>query len=455
MHASVDPSAPALPAGRADGALAAADRFIRTESVGGALLGLVTLTTLVVANLPSVAGILTTFDESAGIHVGDWSISHPLRVWINDGLLTIFFFVVGLEIKRELSGGALSQPGALWLPLLAAIGGMAVPAAIYLAILADTAAADGWGIVVATDIAFVVGCLALFGRLVPDSLRILLIAIAIFDDLGAILVIAFGYGHGFQLIAFLVAAVFFALAWLMQWGGIRAVTPFWIVGILCWIAMHESGIHPTLAGVALGLLTPAKPWVDKHRLESFLVWSRNRFAEMRGSHYDPSLQAAVRVQLARAAKESIPPLYRLEHVLHPLSAFLILPLFALANAGIPFAVETASDPLAIGIVLALVVGKPLGITLAVWLASQSGVGRLPEGISWPTFAMASCFMGIGFTMSLFIAAQAFEGPMLAVAKTGVLIASLAAALVGMALLSLSVVTPPHASSSAHKGEKSD
>jgi NhaA family Na+:H+ antiporter len=430
------PNAPSLPEDPGDSVLEAADQFIRTESYGGAVLIFATLATLIIANIPSTSGILAVFDMQAGIHLGSWSITHPIRQWINDGLLTIFFFVVGLEIKRELATGELSAPGALKLPLLAAVGGMLAPAMIYWFLLKDTDAVGGWGIVVATDIAFVVGSLALFGQRLPDNLRILLIAIAIFDDIGAVLVIAIGYGHGFEIFPFLLSLLLFGLAYAMQWAGIRTVTPYWMVGFFCWFALHESGIHPTLAGVALGLLTPARPWVGKTLLQKFIRWGDQRISEMPEQDFYHPQKAAIKLRLARAARESICPLIRLEYVLHPVSAFVVLPIFAIANAGISINLSAITSPVAIAIIIALVVGKPLGILLFVKLASLTGIARLPDNIDWATFGSASCLMGIGFTMSLFIATQAFTGPTLAAAKIGILLASLLAALVGAILLTM-------------------
>ena len=241
-------------------------RFIHTEAAGGGVLLVAAVAAFVIANSALGPSFESFWATPVGLRFGDFVWEHSLRHWINDGLVTLFFFVVGLEIKREIVTGELSKTGAIALPFAGAFGGMLVPALIYLAVAPH--APSGWGVVMATDIAFVVGCMALLKR-VPDSLRIFVLALAIIDDIGAILVIGVGYSHGFHLVPLLLALAGLGVTALMQWLGVRPVAAYWAVGFFIWAALHESGIHPTTAGVVLGLLTPAKPWIDETKFDHF------------------------------------------------------------------------------------------------------------------------------------------------------------------------------------------
>jgi len=419
---------PAFPQERIDAVATPFQNFIHTETSGGIVLLLAAIGALIVAN--SALGVVfeSLWTTTVALHIGEAEWSYSLRHWINDGLVTLFFFVVGLEIKREFVHGELSAPGAAVLPMAAAMGGMIVPAAVYLALASGPQSSAGWGVVMATDIAFVVGCLALLGNKVPNSLRVFVLALAIIDDIGAILVIAIGYSHGFHVGPFAAAVAGVGVSAIMQWLGIRPVLAYWLVGLLTWAALHESGIHPTIAGVALGLLTPVRPWVDTDRLNQFVAWAMGAAA---GS--DQKAKAA-RQTLARAAKESLSPQQRLEDGIHPWSAFFVLPLFALANAGVAISVSGAFEPVTLAIIAGLVVGKPLGIFMFSWAAIAAGWARKPDDISWPMLAVAGMLAGIGFTMSLFIANLAFHGEPLASAKLGILVASLIAGATGMAAL---------------------
>lgn len=423
-----DSPSPAFPRERIDAIATPFQRFIHTEASGGVVLLLAAIGSLIVANSALGATFDSLWSMKFGLRMGDLVWEHSLRHWINDGLVTLFFFVVGLEIKREFVEGELSAPGAAVLPLAAALGGMVVPAAIYLTLASGPQSSAGWGVVMATDIAFVVGCLALLGDKAPNSLRIFVLALAIIDDIGAILVIAVGYSHGFQAVPFAAALGGIGVSALMQWLGVRAMLPYWIAGIATWAALHESGIHPTIAGVALGLLTPTRPWVDTDRLNQFVGWAR-------GDAPEPAVKSkSVRQKLALATRESLSPQQRLEDNLHPWSAFFILPLFALANAGVAVSASGAFDPITLAIIAGLVVGKPLGIFAFSWVAVTAGWARKPNDVSWPMLAGAGMLAGIGFTMSLFIANLAFDGGPLAAAKFGVLVASLIAGVSGMAML---------------------
>jgi NhaA family Na+:H+ antiporter len=421
------PLRPQFPTERFDVIATPFQRFLHTEAAGGVILLLAAVAALVIANSAFGPAFEAFWQTRVGISVGDIQWTHSLRHWINDGLVTLFFFVVGLEIKREMVTGELSKKGAIALPLAAALGGMVVPAALYLAIAPDAPA--GWGVVMATDIAFVVGCMALLGKRIPDSLRVFVLALAIIDDIGAILVIGIGYSHGFHLVPFLLALAGLGVTALMQWLGVRPVSAYWVVGFLTWAALHESGIHPTIAGVALGLLTPVRPWVDETRFDHFLGWAR----EAMGPAEDQSSED-VRRAVARAAHESISPQRRLENSVHPWSAFVVLPLFALANAGVAIEAVDLFNAITLGVIAGLVVGKPLGIFLFAWVAVKLGIASKPGDIGWPHVLGAGMLAGIGFTMALFIANLAFSGLALESAKFGILLASLIAGVVGMAVL---------------------
>jgi Na+:H+ antiporter, NhaA family len=425
-----EPMRPEFPTERFDAIASPFQRFIHTEAAGGVVLLVAAITALIIANSAFGPGFEAFWSTPVGLRVGDVVWEHSLRHWINDGLVTLFFFVVGLEIKREVVTGELSKQGAIALPFAAALGGMLVPALLYLAIAPE--APSGWGVVMATDIAFVVGCMALLGKRVPDSLRVFVLALAIIDDIGAILVIGIGYSHGFHLFPFLLALLGVGMTGLMQWLGVRPVSAYWVVGILTWAALHESGIHPTIAGVALGLMTPVRAWVDQTRFDHFLGWARESMGRVEGH---PAQQSeAVRRAVARAAHESISPQRRLENSVHPWSAFVVLPLFALANAGVAIEAVDPFNTITLGIIAGLAIGKPVGIFIFAWAAVGLGIARRPIDIGWPHVFGAGMLAGIGFTMALFIANLAFEGPALESAKFGILLASLISGVAGMAIL---------------------
>lgn len=433
MSDTHETSGPALPKEPIDKITAPFQRFIRTETGGGGVLLLAAITALVIANSGYGQNFDSIWRTTVGFRIGDTIWDHPLRHWINDGLVTLFFFVIGLEIKREISHGELSNLSDAVLALFAAVGGMIVPAGLYLALATGPQAASGWGVVMATDIAFVVGCLALLGKRIPDSLRIFVLALAIIDDIGAILVIAIGYSHGFHVIAFVGALVGFGVTALMQWSGVRSMLSYWFIGLLIWAALHESGIHPTIAGVALGLLTPVTPWVERARLDRFLHWAMSTAPSEQETGLE-RIPKSVQRNLERAARESLSPLQRLEYALHPWSAYFVLPLFALANAGVAISVTGALDPIAFAIIIGLAVGKPLGIFGLAWLAVASGLARKPGDISWAMLLAAGSLCGVGFTMALFIGDLAFDGVALQSAKFAILIASLISGGIGMGCL---------------------
>ena len=385
---------PSFPTEPIDRFVTPAQRFIHTEAASGVVLLLTAVAALIAANSVIGAQFESFWTTPVAFRFNGIVWEHSLHYWINDGLMTLFFFVVGLEIKREIVSGELSKKGALALPFVAALGGMIAPALIYLAIAPH--GPSGWGVVVATDIAFVVGCMALLGKRIPDSLRVLVLALAIIDDIGAILVIGVAYSHGFYFIPFLLALAGLGLTALMQWFGVRPVSAYWVVGILTWAAMHQSGIHPTIAGVALGLMTPVRPWVDETRFDHFLAWAKEAIEPDSGN---PSPEAeSVRRAVARAARESISPQRRLENSVHPWSAFVVLPIFALANAGVVIAAVDPTDEITLGIIAGLVIGKPIGILTFSWLAVTLGIARKPDDVGWPHLFGAGMLAGIGFTM---------------------------------------------------------
>jgi Na+:H+ antiporter, NhaA family len=405
-------------------------RFIHTEAAGGAVLLVAAVAAFVIANSAFGPSFESFWNTPVGLQFGDLAWEHSLRHWINDGLVTLFFFVVGLEIKREIVIGELSKKGAIALPFAGAFGGMLVPALIYLAV--SPQAPSGWGIVMATDIAFVVGCMALLGRGIPDSLRVFVLALAIIDDIGAILVIGVGYSQGFPLVPFLLALAGLGLTGLMQWLGVRPVAAYWVVGLFVWAALHESEIHPTIAGVALGLLTPVSPWIDETRFDHFLTWAREAMGSAQGEL--GRAPESVRRAVARAARESISPQRRLENSVHPWSAFFVLPLFALANAGVAITTVDLFDSITFGVIGGLAIGKPVGIFCFAWFAVRLGVARKPGDVGWLHIFSAGILAGIGFTMALFIANLAFEGAALEFAKFGILMASLISGVTGMVML---------------------
>ncbi|MGH2474175.1 MAG: Na+/H+ antiporter NhaA, partial [Candidatus Limnocylindrales bacterium] len=341
-----------------------------------------------------------------------------LRDWINDGLLALFFFVVGLEIKRELVEGELRDPRRAALPVWAALGGMIVPALIYAAFNAGGEGSDGWGIPMATDIAMAVGVLSLLGSRASPSLKLFLLALAIVDDIGAIVVIAVFYTKDIDGEALLASAGLVMVVVVMRRGGVASVAPYAVVGAGLWLALHESGVHATLAGVALGLLTPTQPIRHPELVDA---------AELA----DVSSYEAAR-QTATAARESVSVVEWLEHQLHPWTSFVIVPLFVLANAGVALSGGAVGDALrssvAGGIVVGLVVGKFVGIAGFTWLAARLRIARLPEDASWSGILGVSALAGIGFTVSIFITDLAFAGTALEdQAKIAILAASVLAA----------------------------
>lgn len=413
--------------------------FLRIEAAGGILLLAATIIALVWANSPWSDSYHDILETHISLQVGDLlHLDESVLDWINDGLMAIFFFVVGLEIKRELVVGELRDPRAAALPAIAAIGGMIVPACIYIAFNSSGAEFDGWGIPMATDIAFAVGVVSLLGDRVPSAMKVFLLTLAIVDDIGAIAVIAVFYTDDFSSGWFLVA-----IAAILVVVGMRLVKIWWIpayvlVGAFVWLAVLESGIHATIAGVILGLMTPAIPLKPEAEERDLDDWIRRA---VRGDASAPVVRRA-NFEL----KEQVSVVERLEDVLHPFSSYMIIPVFALANAGVMLSGDTLSDaltsPVTLGVAFGLVVGKFVGVSTATFLAVRSGIATLPRTASWIDVFGLAAMAGIGFTVSLFVTGLAFDDPGIAdEARIGILAASTIAAVVGTLILSRSKVVP--------------
>ena len=416
-------------------------QFAHEASAGGIVLLACTVLALIWANSPWASSYVHLWEQKITVGSPGWGLSLSLHHWINDGLMAVFFFVVGLEIKREFLVGELASVRQAAFPMAGAVGGMVVPALIYVAFNAGGEGAAGWGIPMATDIAFALGVLALLGSGVPLALKVFLAALAIVDDIGAVLVIALFYSGELSTTALGWAGAIMALLVLANLGGVRNPVPYALLGLVLWAAVLESGIHATVAGVLLALTIPSRTRIDagefsrraREALAGFESASRPGATVLT----DADQQAALR-DIERLCEAAQAPLLKLETKLHGVVAFGIMPLFALANAGVrlegPLG-QVITDPIAMGIVLGLAVGKPLGITLLAWLAVRIGLAARPAGVSWMAVHAVSWLAGIGFTMSLFIGSLAFasEGPLLA-AKIGILAGSLLAGVVGALLL---------------------
>ena len=415
--------------------------FAQKASSGGILLIAATVVALVWANSPWGESYAALWQTKLTVGVGDFSISKDLTHWINDGLMAVFFLVVGLEIKREVLVGELSSARGAALPVVAAVGGAVVPALIYVALNAGTEGAAGWGIPMATDIAFALGVLALLGTRAPVALKVFLTALAIVDDIVAVLVIALFYTSEISWGALGVGGLFLAALVVANLIGVGRTLVYALLGIGLWLAFLLSGVHATVAGVLLALTVPASSFINPGAFleRSRYVLDRFEQAGEKGENVlsNEDRQAALHA-LNHATYKLEPPLHELEHTLHPWVVFAIMPLFALANAGVPLGgglVEAMTSPVSLGIVLGLVLGKQIGVTLFAWLAVKSGASELPAGVGWRHVYGAGWLAGIGFTMSLFISDLAFsEGSLIRDAKLGILVASMVSGLVGWTIL---------------------
>ena len=405
-------------------------RFIDREVASGVLLLIATAVALFWANSPWGASYESFWHTDIKIVVGSWHFPHmTVGHFVNDGLMALFFFVVGLEIKRELVTGQLNTLRAAALPAIAAVGGMIGPALLYFMLNNSGEAARGWGIPMATDIAFAVGIVALLGARVSPKLKLFLLTLAIVDDIGAIAVIAIFYTTDLSISWLVIAVVGLVGIRVLQILKVWAIAVYILLGIFIWYAMLESGVHATIAGVALGLLTPARPLLAERDAQSIV-----------DAMPDDAGIGEVR-HVSFLVQESVPLTERFENFLHPFTAYMIIPIFALANAGIVLTSEkvsaATSSNVTIGIILGLVVGKPLGITLFAWVATKVGF-ELPPGINWVQFIGMGLAAGIGFTVSIFVAGLAFQTDAITdLGKIGILAASAVAAVAALIVLYVS------------------
>lgn len=434
------------------------ERFLRIEAASGLLLLVAAAAALTWANSPWADSYQRLWHTPLGLRIGAWSFERSLEWFVNDVLMVIFFFVVGMEIRREIHHGELSEWRRATLPAAAALGGMVLPACLYLAVAGVPAARSGWGVPMATDIAFAVGILTLLGKRVPAALRVLLLAIAVIDDLGAIVIIAVFYSSGVALSGLLVAALGFCGVFAMQRFGVRAKLAYVVPAVVAWAGIYGSGIHPTIAGVLIGLVTPVRAWLGP---EGFVVGVRRELDQLASSSpralSSHELAETLRhVDLAR--REAMSPAESLIASLHPWVAFGIMPVFALANAGVHLSsapLDETSRLVVIGIGAGLVIGKPLGVLLAMWLALKLRWGTLPRGLTPQHLLVLAVVAGVGFTMALFIAQLAFsDARLLAAAKLAVLGASGAAAFAGL-VVGWSLLSPHEPGDSAQTADEAE
>jgi NhaA family Na+:H+ antiporter len=417
-------------------------QFVATETAGGIVLLFFTVLALVWANSPRADDYFALWERTASIGLEGMMMTKTLHHWINDGLMVVFFLLVGLEIKREVFVGELSALKPAALPIAAAIGGMLVPAAIYAAFNGGGPGARGWGVPMATDIAFALGVLALLGDRIPAGVRVFLAALAIVDDIGAVLVIAVFYTPSLSLSALGVAGAVFVLLLVCNRVGVRHPGVYALLGVALWVAILSSGIHATIAGVLLAAAIPSRTRIDEDTFAARAELTISEFREAsdpdaRTVLSNPAQQEALH-DLERAIEAVQSPLLRVEHGLHRIVAFVIMPLFAFANAGVRLSAATFEGlawPVVLGVAVGLVGGKVVGIMLASWTAVRLRAAALPSQATWPAIWGVSWLGGIGFTMSLFVATLAFgAGPLLDSAKIGILAASVVAGTVGAMVL---------------------
>jgi len=414
---------------RIPGPSPAVRQFIATEAGSAALLLAATILALGWANSPWSDSYADLWSTMAGIRVGDVGVELDLHHWVNDAAMAIFFLVVGLEVTRELSTGELRDRRAVAVPALGALGGLAVPALIYVAFNPSGEAAHAWGMVMSTDTAFVIGVLALFGPRCPERLRLFMLTLSIVDDIGAITVMALFYSDGIDVPALLGAAALVGVILALRWLGVWRLMPYAIVGIALWLAVQASGVHATLAGVVLGLLVPA-PAPGRAEADRLPAFGRALL----------EAPSAARARLAAlAAQATVPPNARLTQLLHPWSAYVVVPIFGLANAGVSLDAESlraaAGSPVTLGVIVALVVGNTVAITALSMVALRVGWGVLPGRVRYTHLLGGAALGGIGFTISLFIAELALDDAMLREqAKIGILAGSALAAVLGTVIL---------------------
>jgi len=428
------PSHAQLLAGRA---LASVERFLHIEAVSGIVLLIAAATAFIWANSPAADTYQALWHAPLSFGIGSHTFSHSLHFWVNDVLMAIFFLVVGMEIRREIHEGALSNLRLATLPLAAALGGVVVPASIYLFLNGALEQRAGWAVPTATDIAFAVGLLALLGRSIPSSVRVFLLALAIIDDIIAILLIAVFYSGGLEYGGLVPAGFAILMVLGFQWVGVGSAFAYVIPSILLWVSLYQIGLHPTLAGVILGLMTPVISKVSHELPLEAAGRAVRELAEITKSDFQETHHIAKSIKsLHYANRELLPPVTRVQLAFHPWVAYGIMPLFALANAGVNlqgldlgFA---GSKDVMFGVFLALTIGKPLGVVASSWLMVRLGWCRLPSGMTWQSLLLVGMLAGIGFTMSIFIATLAFNNEtLLGAAKLGVLLASVISAIAGL------------------------
>ena len=415
--------------------------FLEKEASGGILLLIFTVFALLWANSPFADSYFHLWHTKLSIGFGNFNLNYSLHHWINDGLMAIFFFVVGLEIKRELLVGELSSFRKASLPIMAALGGMIFPALFYVTFNFGNESISGWGIPMATDIAFAIGILALLGSRVPTGLKVFITALAIADDIGAVLVIAFFYTSNISIISLAIAGGVLILLMAANLSGIRNLIVYTVLGIILWLAFLFSGVHATVAGVLLAFTIPASSRINTAQ---FLSKGKKLLEDFdnAGEEGPDVLSSEEREGIVQNLEENcekiMTPLQRFEHKLHPWVSFFIMPVFALANAGVIISgnfISELTDPVSFGIITGLFIGKQLGIYVFTWFSVKLKIASLPFGVSWQQIYSAGILAGIGFTMSLFIANLAFTSEeLLTISKVGILTASLLSGLIGFFIL---------------------
>lgn len=417
------------------GLLAPIQEFIKTESFSGILLLVSAVLALIMANSPLADWYVQLFQTKLTIGLENGNISKPLILWINDGLMAVFFLLIGLEIKREIKYGELSTVQSALLPIIAAFGGAIVPGLIFFGFNAGTDFMDGWAIAIATDIAFALGILALLGSRVPVWAKVFLTAVAVVDDLIAVVVIALFYTSKISIIALGVAGGTIVVLLIMNWANIRSIALYLFVGLILWVAVLKSGVHATVAGVVLGFMIPATPHRDRQGLLTKIEQGVKILKES-FSNKDKEDEETAMHYIEDSVEKLESPLHKLEHRLHPLVAYFIMPVFAFANAGVALSAEQTtvafSSTLTLGIIFGLFLGKQTGIMLSVWISSKLGIVKLPDSDKvWTIFYGIACLTGVGFTMSLFIGGLAFTNQeFIEYSKVGIFAGSLLSGLLG-------------------------
>jgi len=409
-------------------------RFLHIQAAAGFVLLLFTIAALTLSNSLWGHSFLEVWETPMGITVGSLEYTRSLREWINDALMTLFFFLVALELKRELVLGELRHPHIAALSIMAALGGMLVPTVFYLILQSGQPGQNGWGTVMATDTAFVIGCLGLLGTRIPHSLRVFMLSMTIVDDIGAVLVVAIGYGSNLRWEALVLAVVGIVIIRGISLLGIRNTAIYSLAGGLIWMLVDASGIHATVTGVILGLMTPTDKWVSDERLHAILA---QVVAYPPGDHWGANTEGRKALQMAEAAAHgTLSPVERLVMMLHPWVGFVILPLFALANAGVPISFSNHENSVTVAVFVGFAFGKPVGVLAFSWLAVRTGIAIRPSDLNWKLLAGGSLLAGTGFTMALFIANLAFSPSLINDAKLGILSASVFSAVAGILVLSV-------------------